>query len=548
MFFFKKPYLKYGFICAAAFIILFSNPAFAQNQANQKDNKPEKVKFIEITWLDIAFSNYYPIPGTRLADFSNANFGGGLRLNFMLFGFKPLWVFASLLADANLTNSIRLDSIVDLNIAIGAGWRFKLAERLFLTPKISYGIMFHFAYGDYYNAPDIYPGDPRAGTKNNHIFTDQYLHYEVELAVDISPASRNVECELFISPTFIHFIEQHRQGLELGYLLGVRFKMSPAGYVKLEEKIKVKPALLAGQVIDDETKAIFKNVMPVLSDKKAETSSTSGDETFAYLIEPGRDIMLRAEKEGYDTLDFKVDGSTLISGKKKIVILPLKKTQIWGLTGFVHDKNTLDPINRASIIISYTPEKDSKEKKDTELTDRLGYFKKEIMKDTRYDILIKKKGYFTIRSEFSTKGKKPGLYDIKEFLWNAEFQKAEVGVTMEFGNIYFDSGSWTIRKDSIPGLDRMAQFLLDNPKIKVELGAHTDTMGDAVSNQQLSQKRAQSTVEYLIEKGIPAENISARGYGKSKIKNRCTDGVACSAEEHQANRRTELRVQEILPE
>ncbi len=545
MAFLKKPYFKYGFLCAALFIILISNTAFAQNQA---DKKSEKIKFIEMTWIDIYFSNFYPIPGTRLADFSDVNFGGGLRFNFMIMGFKPLWIFLNVSADANKTNSIRLDTIVDLNLAVGVGWRFKIAERFFITPKISYGMMFHFTYGDYYNAPDIYPGDSRAGTKNYYTFMDQFLHYEVEFAFDISPGARNVECELFLSPSFIHYPEQFRPGLELGFLLGVRFKMSPAGYVKLEEKVKVKPALLAGQVIDDETKAVFKKIMPVISDKKAETSATSGDETFAYKIEPGIDITLRAEKEGYDTLDFRVDGSTLISGKKKIVILPLKKSQIWGLTGFVHDKNTMDPINRANIIISHTPEKNSNEKKEIESTDMLGYFKKDIKKDTRYDILIKKKGYFTIRSEFSTKGKKPGLYDIKEFLWNAEFQKAEVGVTMEFGNIYFDSGSWTIRKDSIPGLDRMAQFLLDNPKIKVELGAHTDTMGDAVSNQQLSQKRAQSTVEYLIEKGIPAENISAKGYGKSKIKNRCIDGVACSAEEHQVNRRTELRVQEILPE
>jgi outer membrane protein OmpA-like peptidoglycan-associated protein len=83
----------------------------------------------------------------------------------------------------------------------------------------------------------------------------------------------------------------------------------------------------------------------------------------------------------------------------------------------------------------------------------------------------------------------------------------------------------------------------DNPSIVIELGSHTDSRGSATSNQSLSQKRAQSAVDYIVKKGgIASSRISAKGYGESALKNQCADGVTCSETEHQQNRRTEIRV------
>ena len=91
----------------------------------------------------------------------------------------------------------------------------------------------------------------------------------------------------------------------------------------------------------------------------------------------------------------------------------------------------------------------------------------------------------------------------------------------------------------------MVTFLNDNSDISIELGSHTDSRGSVASNQSLSQKRAQSAVDYIVSKGISKGRITAMGYGESKIKNRCTEGVKCSEEEHQQNRRTEIRVLDI---
>ncbi|WP_405368837.1 MULTISPECIES: OmpA family protein [unclassified Nonlabens] len=77
---------------------------------------------------------------------------------------------------------------------------------------------------------------------------------------------------------------------------------------------------------------------------------------------------------------------------------------------------------------------------------------------------------------------------------------------------------------------------------KVEVASHTDSKGSRTSNQALSERRAQSVANYLISKGINASRIVANGYGETRLKNRCADGVSCTEREHRANRRTEFRL------
>lgn len=80
----------------------------------------------------------------------------------------------------------------------------------------------------------------------------------------------------------------------------------------------------------------------------------------------------------------------------------------------------------------------------------------------------------------------------------------------------------------------------------MELSAHTDSRHSDEYNMKLSQKRAEAAVQYIVSKGIPTDVIVAKGYGESKIINHCKDGVNCRDEEHQYNRRTEIKVTEII--
>ena len=78
--------------------------------------------------------------------------------------------------------------------------------------------------------------------------------------------------------------------------------------------------------------------------------------------------------------------------------------------------------------------------------------------------------------------------------------------------------------------------------VAIEIASHTDSRGSVSSNQDLSERRAQAVVNYLMAKGVNASKLVAKGYGENRLTNRCADGVTCTEREHQANRRTEFRV------
>jgi outer membrane protein OmpA-like peptidoglycan-associated protein len=110
-------------------------------------------------------------------------------------------------------------------------------------------------------------------------------------------------------------------------------------------------------------------------------------------------------------------------------------------------------------------------------------------------------------------------------------------------NIYYDYDKWDIRPDAEPTLNKLAEVLLQNPGIKIQLGSHTDCRGNDGYNQELSQRRAQSAVEYLISKGIKEERLTAKGYGESQPAATCAC-ARCTESEHQTNRRTTFIVLE----
>lgn len=90
--------------------------------------------------------------------------------------------------------------------------------------------------------------------------------------------------------------------------------------------------------------------------------------------------------------------------------------------------------------------------------------------------------------------------------------------------------------------NRLMPVLTKNPGVKVELASHTDVRGTASSNQDLSERRAKAVADYLITKGVNSSLLVANGYGETKTKNRCKEGVSCTEREHSANRRTEFRL------
>ncbi|NBR15696.1 MAG: OmpA family protein, partial [Crocinitomicaceae bacterium] len=100
-----------------------------------------------------------------------------------------------------------------------------------------------------------------------------------------------------------------------------------------------------------------------------------------------------------------------------------------------------------------------------------------------------------------------------------------------------------IRPDAKIILDKVVQVMNENPTIKIELGSHTDCRASDEYNEALAQRRAVSAATYIKKRIKDPSRITYKGYGESKLKNKCDDGVECTEEEHQENRRTEFIIQ-----
>ena len=124
-----------------------------------------------------------------------------------------------------------------------------------------------------------------------------------------------------------------------------------------------------------------------------------------------------------------------------------------------------------------------------------------------------------------------------------EFRKEKNKLLINTKSIYFDRDKYTIREDAISELENIYQLLLKYSKLKITIGAHTDSRAPDDYNLKLSAKRARSTMNWLLNKQIDASRISAKGYGETQLINNCSNGVKCSEEEHQQNRRIEFVIE-----
>lgn len=116
----------------------------------------------------------------------------------------------------------------------------------------------------------------------------------------------------------------------------------------------------------------------------------------------------------------------------------------------------------------------------------------------------------------------------------------DLRVILNIDIIYFDLDKWNIRPDAAVELAKVLETLKEHPTIHIDVRSHTDSRSSHKYNATLSGRRAKSTAEWLVKNGIAANRITSKGYGETKLLNGCSDGVKCSEEEHQRNRRSEF--------
>lgn len=197
------------------------------------------------------------------------------------------------------------------------------------------------------------------------------------------------------------------------------------------------------------------------------------------------------------------------------------------------------------------------------VTDENGSFSAPLEKGCKYKLIAEKDHFLTEVTSFKTEDlkKKSDCYEY-ELIMSSEIDfrnpnspivatnggntnnniLLKEGTVIELNHIYFDFDQYYIRRDAIPELEWVRKLMTDYPTMKVELSAHTDSRATVEYNNALSANRAKSAKNWLVENGVSADNIQAKGYGESKLKNKCSDGVPCTMKQHQRNRRVEFKV------
>ena len=208
------------------------------------------------------------------------------------------------------------------------------------------------------------------------------------------------------------------------------------------------------------------------------------------------------------------------------------------------------------LIVTITDKETSKVVPDTKLSlfDEKFQLLKEGVSDANgnhsFEVLCGKT-YF-VRAEKQAYETKEGTVNINKTSGKSELNLAiekrikpigigsDLAKTLGIPMIYFDLDKSFIRKDAAFELAKVLAVMQEYPKMKIDIRSHTDSRQTAQYNEDLSERRAKSTRAWLIKNGAEASRLTAKGYGETQLINKCYDGVSCTEEEHQANRRSEF--------
>ena len=225
-------------------------------------------------------------------------------------------------------------------------------------------------------------------------------------------------------------------------------------------------------------------------------------------------------------------------------------TPVWELVVTVVEPILSDPTNPASRVLGKKPLETaalqvSPEGADSTLANaEPGVYALQVEPGQRYRFLASADGYLSRDGTFSTAGmeKEPGGRS-ERFELEIELGRVYTNREIALDNIYYDLDKAEIRADAEPTLRALARDLQLNPDIRIRMGAHTDCRGGDAYNRDLSQRRAESAVKFLVDQGVAPARLEATGYGEDVALTDCACS-RCTEEEHQLNRRTTFTVLE----
>ncbi|MGE0560881.1 MAG: OmpA family protein [Flavobacteriales bacterium] len=218
------------------------------------------------------------------------------------------------------------------------------------------------------------------------------------------------------------------------------------------------------------------------------------------------------------------------AGTKRITILK----------GVVRDAKTLKPLYSDIELIDVEENKTLAKFESNETT---GKYLVSLPSGKNYGLIVRADGYLFHSENFNI----PETAAYQEVVKNIDLMRVEVGSKIVLKNIFYDYNKATLRDASKNELDRLIKLLVENPTLKIELSAHTDSRGGDKYNEDLSQRRAQSCVDYLIKGGIATDRLVSKGYGEQQLIVSDAEIAKLKFEDekeeaHQQNRRTEFKI------
>ncbi len=258
-----------------------------------------------------------------------------------------------------------------------------------------------------------------------------------------------------------------------------------------------------------------------------------------------QEYLFLVTKKGYANKE--VHYSTFDQPSPMKIAIPLMTKTCTNVSGIVRNERTGTVIPNVQISIKSACDGTMQNVS----TNGVGKYEYCLPSGCEYDLVVEKSGFLRQGLSVSTKNLTQSELQKDITLSPEKDQPKYAGNTLEEGstivleNIYYDFNKSAIRAGAAEELDALVTLMLQYPSMEIELTAHTDARGDNAYNRALSRERAHSAKAYLSRKGIDVTRIQAFGMGEVAIRNHCTNGVKCSDEEHQYNRRTEVRVTKL---
>lgn len=268
---------------------------------------------------------------------------------------------------------------------------------------------------------------------------------------------------------------------------------------------------------------------------------TEADGKIALTLEPAKSYVLLVSKAGYTTAEIAYDTKDK-SSEEQIEVL-LEPSPCLRIKGIANSEKFYRAIPDAMITIINICDST----RQVLRTNLNGNFDTCLDRGCDYEITAEKDGFEARKLLVSTNRLQDRNSAKVELLLNplndsVVKEPIKKGTVILLENIYYDFNKWIIRKGAERDLEVIVQLMEKYPSMEIELAAHTDSRGDENYNMELSLKRAESAKKFIVRRGVNGSRISVFGYGESKLRNECTDSVPCSEDEHQYNRRTEVKI------